>query len=142
MLPLTYTYRPGRHDDGVTLEVGPAEAERLTPIALDWAVPGHLEQKVEHYLSWWRAQGRQDALKQLRADGAAAREAALEKAREQLEAGEDPAQVVQRLAHQLTNRLLHGPTTALRQAALDGDTDLLRAAERLFRGPDDSEPAA
>ncbi len=51
VLPLTYTYRPGRHDDGVTLEVGPAEAERLTPIALDWAVPGHLEQKVEHYLS-------------------------------------------------------------------------------------------
>jgi ATP-dependent helicase HrpA len=51
VLPLTYTYRPGQHDDGVTLEVAPAEAERLTPIALDWAVPGHLEQKVEHYLS-------------------------------------------------------------------------------------------
>ena len=101
-----------------------------------------IDLQVQHYLSWWRAQGRQDALKQLRADGAAARESALEKAREQLEAGEDPAQVVQRLAHQLTNRLLHGPTTALRQAALDGDTDLLRAAERLFRGPDDSEPAA
>ena len=51
VLPLTYTYRPGQHDDGVTLDVSPAEAERLTPIALDWAVPGHLEQKVEHYLS-------------------------------------------------------------------------------------------
>ena len=51
VLPLTYTYRPGQHDDGVTLEVSPAEAERLTPIALDWAVPGHLAQKVEHYLS-------------------------------------------------------------------------------------------
>ena len=51
VLPLTYHYRPGQLDDGVTLEIGPAEAERLTPIALDWAVPGHLEQKVEHYLS-------------------------------------------------------------------------------------------
>lgn len=51
VLPLHYTYRPGQADDGVTLEVGPAEAEALTPIALDWAVPGHLEQKVEHYLS-------------------------------------------------------------------------------------------
>ncbi len=51
VLPLHYTYRPGQADDGVTLEVGPAEAEKLTPIALDWAVPGHLEQKVEHYLS-------------------------------------------------------------------------------------------
>ena len=51
VLPLTYTYRPGQADDGVTLDVSPGEAERLTPIALDWAVPGHLEQKVEHYLS-------------------------------------------------------------------------------------------
>lgn len=51
VLPLTYTYRPGRENDGVTLEVSPAEAERLTPIALDWAVPGHLAQKVEHYLA-------------------------------------------------------------------------------------------
>ncbi|MBS0630634.1 MAG: ATP-dependent RNA helicase HrpA [Verrucomicrobia bacterium] len=49
-LPLAYAYRPGQADDGVTLEVGVREAEELTPAALDWAVPGHLEQKVEHYL--------------------------------------------------------------------------------------------
>ncbi len=50
-LPLTYTYRPGQTDDGVTLNVSPGDAARLTPIALDWAVPGHLALKVEHYLS-------------------------------------------------------------------------------------------
>ena len=50
-LPLTYTYRPGQSDDGVTLDISPADAARLTPIALDWAVPGHLVLKVEHYLS-------------------------------------------------------------------------------------------
>ncbi len=49
-LPLNYTYRPGQADDGVTLDVNLREAEALTPAALDWAVPGHLEQKVEHYL--------------------------------------------------------------------------------------------
>jgi glutamyl-tRNA reductase len=98
--------------------------------------------QVEHYLTWWQAQGRQDALKRLRADGATARDAALAKAQEQLAQGEDPSQVLQRLAHQLTNRLLHAPTSALRQAALDGDSELLRAAERLFQGDDDSEPAA
>jgi ATP-dependent helicase HrpA len=37
-------------DDGVTLTVTLREAEELTPAALDWAVPGHLEAKVEHYL--------------------------------------------------------------------------------------------
>ena len=49
-LPLNYAYKPGQSDDGVTLEVSVAQAEALTPAALDWAVPGHLEAKVEHYL--------------------------------------------------------------------------------------------
>ena len=45
------------------------------------------------------------------------------------------------LAHQLTNKLLHGPSTALRQAALDGDLDLLRAAERLYDKSNDTKPS-
>lgn len=49
-LPLAYAYKPGQEGDGVTLAVGVREAEALTPAALDWAVPGHLELKVEHYL--------------------------------------------------------------------------------------------
>ena len=49
-LPLNYAYKPGQADDGVTLEVNIREAEALTPAALDWAVPGHLDPKVEHYL--------------------------------------------------------------------------------------------
>jgi ATP-dependent helicase HrpA len=50
VLPLNYAYKPGQADDGVTLDVSVREAEALTPAALDWAVPGHLEAKVEHYL--------------------------------------------------------------------------------------------
>ncbi len=46
-LPLTYAYQPGREEDGVTVRVSPAEAEALTPAVLDWAVPGHLPEKVE-----------------------------------------------------------------------------------------------
>jgi ATP-dependent helicase HrpA len=49
-LPLNYAYRPGQADDGVTLDVSIKEADDLTPAALDWAVPGHFEAKVEHYL--------------------------------------------------------------------------------------------
>ncbi|MDD3179835.1 MAG: DUF3418 domain-containing protein [Opitutaceae bacterium] len=47
VLPLTYAYRPGREEDGVTLRVGMEAAESLTPAALDWAVPGHLREKIE-----------------------------------------------------------------------------------------------
>jgi glutamyl-tRNA reductase len=42
--------------------------------------------------------------------------------------------VLERLARQLTNKLLHAPSAALRQAALDGDGELLRAADNLFKG--------
>jgi ATP-dependent helicase HrpA len=49
-LPIVYAYKPGQADDGVTIDVPVSEAETLTAVALDWAVPGHLEAKVEHYL--------------------------------------------------------------------------------------------
>ena len=100
-----------------------------------------IDLQVEHFMAWWRAQGRQDALKALRGRGDAARDEALAKAREQLAAGRDADAVLAELAHQLTNKLLHGPSAALRQAALSGDLDLLRAAERLYADDDDSRPA-
>jgi glutamyl-tRNA reductase len=97
-------------------------------------------------MAWWAAQGRQDALRRLRADAEAHRAALLDKARAQVAAGEPADAVLERLARQLTNKLLHAPSAALRQAALDGDADLLRAAERLYATPsagsdDDAGPA-
>ena len=80
-------------------------------------------------------------MRRLRASGVAARDEALARARAELANGEAPEHVLERLAHQLTNKLLHAPSTALRQAALDGDSELLRAAERLYEDGDDSEPA-
>ncbi|MDB6166564.1 MAG: hrpB 1 [Lacunisphaera sp.] len=47
VLPLAYAYQPGKETDGVTLRVTLAEAASLTPAMLDWAVPGHLVEKVE-----------------------------------------------------------------------------------------------
>ena len=94
-----------------------------------------IELQVEHYMAWWQAQGRQDALRKLRSDAEAHRTDLLERARAQVAAGEPADAVLERLARQLTNKLLHAPSTALRQAALDGDADLLRAAERLYATP-------
>jgi glutamyl-tRNA reductase len=88
--------------------------------------------QVEQFMAWWRGSQHQDALKQLRARGENARDAWLLKAREQLAQGHDPSEVLDALAHGLTNKLLHAPTAALRQAALDGDAVLLEAAARIF----------
>jgi len=43
-----------------------------------------------------------------------------------------PEQVLERLAHRLTNKLLHGPTQQLRKAAYANEDELLQAAQKLF----------
>jgi ATP-dependent helicase HrpA len=50
VIPLAYAYKPGQADDGVTLDVNVRDAADLTAAALDWAVPGHIQDKVEFYL--------------------------------------------------------------------------------------------
>ncbi|MBI3884171.1 MAG: ATP-dependent RNA helicase HrpA [Opitutae bacterium] len=47
VMPLAYSYQPGQEQDGVTVRVSIEEADALTPAALDWAVPGHLQAKIE-----------------------------------------------------------------------------------------------
>lgn len=104
-----------------------------------------IDLSVEHFMAWWRAQGQQDSLRALRRSAELAKAEALAKARERLAAGEPADAVIERLAHQLTNQLLHAPSTALRQAALDGDAATLTAAAKLFAAdgsqPGPSDPA-
>jgi glutamyl-tRNA reductase len=91
-----------------------------------------IELQVARYIENLHASSRQEPLKRLRAHGDAAREEVLAKARQQLANGRDAEEVLDFLAHTLTNRLLHPPTAALREAALSGDADLARAADKLF----------
>jgi glutamyl-tRNA reductase len=91
-----------------------------------------IELQTARFVEHWQASGRQQPLLRLRAHGDAARAEALAKARAQLAAGMPPEQALDLLAHTLTNRLLHAPTVALRDAALSGDGELARAAEKLF----------
>lgn len=91
-----------------------------------------IELQVARYAEQHAASARHAPLKQLRSHGEAARTEVLAKARQQLAAGLPPEQALEYLAHTLTNRLLHAPTVALREAALTGDAELARVAEKLF----------
>ncbi|MFZ5638712.1 MAG: glutamyl-tRNA reductase [Pseudomonadota bacterium] len=91
-----------------------------------------VELQVARFVETLNATAHNGSLRQLRAHGEAARDETLAKAQQMLAAGHDPAAVLQQLAHTLTNRLLHAPTAALREAALNGDVDIVRAAERMF----------
>ncbi|MFC3552069.1 glutamyl-tRNA reductase [Lysobacter cavernae] len=91
-----------------------------------------VELQVARFTETLAASTRTAPLKRLRAHGEQAKEEALGKARQQLAAGAEPEEVLNFLAHTLTNRLLHAPTVALREAALTGNADLARAADKLF----------
>jgi len=107
-LPLQYAYRPGQEDDGVTLEVSLAEAQKLSAIALDWAVPGHLPEKVEHYLKALPKELRRTFVPL--AESAAKLAEALE-SRRRLTDGRDT--VVEALAAELRERYRLGVTAAV-----------------------------
>ncbi len=91
-----------------------------------------VELQVSRYIETLGASTRTEPLKRLRAHGEAAKAEALAKARQQLAAGGNPQAVLDLLAHTLTNKLLHAPTVALREAASSGNAELARAADKLF----------
>ncbi|HEV8692750.1 MAG TPA: glutamyl-tRNA reductase [Lysobacter sp.] len=91
-----------------------------------------VELQVARYVETLAASTRTEPLKRLRAHGESAKADVLAKAKQQLASGEDPEAVLDFLAHTLTNRLLHAPTVALREAALSGNAELARAADKLF----------
>ncbi|WP_396616891.1 glutamyl-tRNA reductase [Lysobacter soli] len=95
-----------------------------------------VELQVARFTETMVASTRTEPLKRLRAHGEAAKADVLSRAQQQLAAGQDPAEVLNYLAHTLTNRLLHAPTIALREAALTGNAELARAAEKLFADGD------
>ena len=106
-----------------------AEARARRDLAAAEAI---IDLQTARYVEALQASTRHAPLKRLRAHGNHSRTVALEKARAQLAAGRDPNEVLDLLAHTLVNRLLHAPTVALREAALTGDGDLARAADKLF----------
>jgi glutamyl-tRNA reductase len=91
-----------------------------------------VELHVSRFVEQREAGTRVAPVKRLRAHGEQARDEVLARARQQLASGHDPARVLEFLANTLTNRLLHAPTVALRQAALEGDHALAKASEKLF----------
>jgi glutamyl-tRNA reductase len=94
-----------------------------------------IDLQVAHFMAWRKAQAHQGTLRMLRASGEQHRDDVLEKARQMLRNGHNAEEALQFLANTLTNKLLHAPSSQLRDAALRGDMDLLRAGERLFAPP-------
>jgi glutamyl-tRNA reductase len=87
----------------------------------------------EEFMAWLRALDAAGLIQDYRQRSEQLRDEVLERAQRQLEAGKPPADVLNFLAHTLTNKLLHAPSTRLRQAAREGESDILQAANEIFQ---------
>lgn len=86
-------------------------------------------------LRWQRRQLARDAtavIRMFRDHAAAQRDAEIDKALRALAAGQAPETVLRQLAGNLTNKLLHHPTTGLKKAGEEGREEPLRWLRELF----------
>jgi glutamyl-tRNA reductase len=91
-----------------------------------------IDEEVARFLTESRAKDAGPAIRALRDQAEGIRSSTVEQARRLLAAGKSPNEVIEYLANTLTNRLLHTPTQALRQAAELSDSTLAETLTRLL----------
>ena len=89
--------------------------------------------QAEEFMTWLRSLDAVHVIQDFRRGAEAVRDDVLAKAQRQLQAGKPPEQVLDFLANTLTNKLIHTPSTQLREAGGAGRRELLEAANTLFQ---------
>jgi len=102
---------------------------------------GIIEAGAMDYMRRLRELEAVDTLTLLRQNAQETASQELEKATRMLANGKSAEEVLQRLAHGLTNKLLHQPTVQLRRASAEGREDLLQLVQELYQltPPDNSD---
>ncbi len=98
-----------------------------------------IDTEVDHFLGWLRAQGATDTIREFRSQAERIREDALTAAMRALKAGKPAEEVLGLLSTTLTNKLIHLPSTQIRQASIDERYELIAAARELFQLRDNSD---
>ena len=101
------------------------------------AASGDIDKSVDEFMRWLNSARAAVYLKNLHKHARMNSDELAAKALRKIRAGQDPEQVVTQLANTLTKRILHLPSTRLRQAAEEQDDELLRVANRLFEPEED-----
>jgi len=91
-----------------------------------------IEAHVERFMAWLRSLDAVDTIKSYRQQAQQTQQAVLEQAQKRLAQGRPAEEVLDYLAHTLTNKLLHTPSEQLRKAGQNGQRELIIAARELF----------
>lgn len=93
---------------------------------------------VDEFMGWLRSLDAVGMIQDYRRQAELMRDEVFNRALKQMQAGKSPEEALKFLAHTLTNKLLHTPSTQIRQAGFEGQSDLLEAANTLFQISDKS----
>lgn len=85
-----------------------------------------VQQESANFMAWLRAQGAVETIRDYRSQADQMRAEAETEALAAIAQGADVETVIHKLAHRLTNRLIHAPTKSLQQAASNGDIEKLQ----------------
>ena len=96
-----------------------------------------VETQAREFARWLESRDAGSTILALRARARASRDEVLDKARRKLAAGEPVDEVLGFVADTLSNKILHGPSQALRRADAVEQALLLNAARKLFELPED-----
>ena len=91
-----------------------------------------ISQEADNWIKQYRALAAVDTIRAFRNSIEIIRDAEVEKAINALDQGKDSIDVVHALARNLTNKLLHKPTTQLKKAGEEGRDDAIAATNELF----------
>jgi len=97
---------------------------------------GEVDEAVTGFMRWLSGIRVSRTLKKIREQSHEHEQDLTDWALRKLEAGQDPAEVLNQLARTLTNKILHLPSKRLREAAENQDYEVLKAADRIFRKDD------
>ncbi len=91
-----------------------------------------IDTQVTHFMGWRNSLDVVDTICLVRDQAQEARQRIVKKAKRMIDNGKSPYDVIDFIAHTLTNTLMHEPCVQLRQAGYDGREDLVTAARELF----------
>ena len=91
-----------------------------------------IENQVHQFMGWLRSLDAVATIRAYREQAEQVRDQEVDKARRMLARGVPPEEVLSQLARILTNKLIHSPTTHLRQAGFEGRSEVLAIARDLF----------
>ena len=124
-LPDVYLYTVD--DLGDVIEEG-----RQRRIEAAGVAEGIIDRQVSEFMAWMRGRRASSVIVQVRTSADAVRDEVLAKARLRLRRGDSADEVVEYVARTLTNKLLHAPSTGIREAGARNRQEIVEAARILF----------